>query len=341
MRGAPVGGKYVEVRASESVFIDAATLAMAQEAIRAAKRVLEREEGARARSAEDREEAMEARARAEAQSGLRCEERDRLLRALLERHKEIEAVEERVEALVAAVNAAREKRDSLDMAAKRTAEQRLAVEALEGRGGELDQEIVRAQNVLRTMRSARIKLQAQLQADTQQATRMLRQREERLSNGMSEDASAIRAERDEQKHLRDKLKRLELALSKADEDVAALLKKRRAKMEQMHDRLSKVDDSPLKAEYRRASQRLQKEREEADVLKLQYNILVDERESHEKKLVQLQEGRRIWAEEKRRLVSQTTTAAGGDGAGRHGGDAAGPKGKGKIARELFPTAKQR
>ena len=52
-------------------------------------------------------------------------------------------------------------------------------------------------------------------------------------------------------------------------------------MENLHDKLISSSDSPIKAEYRRAAQRLQKEKENAEALKLEVSIERAQQEKEE------------------------------------------------------------
>mmetsp|Transcript_3414 Transcript_3414/g.12029 ORF Transcript_3414/g.12029 Transcript_3414/m.12029 type:complete len:373 (+) Transcript_3414:45-1163(+) len=298
------GEKYVEVRASESLLIDGESLEMGREALGALRRALESARLARAEAEETRNDAVVAREMAQDSVRERYAERDTVLGEVLELGREIERVELRRSDLEVELGCERETQARLESEAAECAERRSRLEHLWSRNAELDQEVARAREVVRTEKNARVKAQAQASADAQQATEALRQRQERVQSELADADAAIRREKDEQGHLRRKAKGIALALEQCEADVADLLQARRQKMDQLHDQLISIEDSPLKAEYRRASQRLQKEREETEVLRLQAAVLREQGETQERRLLAMRAKKEGWEEEEAKLRAE-------------------------------------
>ena len=206
------GEKYVEVRASESLLIDGESLEMGREALGALRRALESARLARAEAEETRNDAVVAREMAQDSVRERYAERDTVLGEVLELGREIERVELRRSDLEVELGCERETQARLESEAAECAERRSRLEHLWSRNAELDQEVARAREVVRTEKNARVKAQAQASADAQQATEALRQRQERVQSELADADAAIRREKDEQGHLRRKAKGIALAL---------------------------------------------------------------------------------------------------------------------------------
>jgi chromosome segregation ATPase len=295
------GGRYVEVNAKKSVLIDTKSLEMSQEALRSLQKILQRERQGLSHAKEFRLHAIEDRAKAQDLLNAKLVEKEDVLKEVLQLREEIEGVKQRLDNLNLKVDEERDRQAQLETQSKHLEQQKVDLEAAESRKAELDQEVLRAQAVLRTERNTRIKLQAQLQASTQQSTAHLNQEKDTLHAELSDLDGSLRREREKQSQLKRKLQHFHAVLEKADSDVSATLQSRREKMERLHDQLMKSPDSPLKAEYRRASQRLQREKEEVEVLKLQYNILANDQESQEVKVKDMEETRQGWISEEKKL----------------------------------------
>jgi len=295
------GGRYVEVNAKKSVLIDTKSLEMSQEALRSLQKILQRERQGLSHAKEFRLHAIEDRAKAQDLLDAKLVEKEDVLQEVLQLREEIEGVKQRLDDLNLKVDEERDRQAQLETQSRHLEQQKVDLEAAESRKAELDQEVLRAQAVLRTERNARIKLQAQLQAAIQQSTAHLNQEKDTLHAELSDLDGSLRREREKQSQLKRKLQHFHAVLEKADSDVSATLRSRREKMEKLHDQLMKSTDSPLKAEYRRASQRLQREKEEVEVLKLQYNILANDQESQEVKVKDMEETRQGWISEEKKL----------------------------------------
>ena len=295
------GQKYVEVRAKRSVLIDKTSLEMGQEALKAMKSILLKESQELSSARQSRSDALEEREKAQDLAKQKSLEKDDVMKEVLELNSEIQGVKERLDALHAKLEQERCRQAQLEGESKQIENQKLELEATESRNADLEQEILRAQSVLRTERNTRIRLQAKLKAAIQQSTSHLHQQKEKLHDELCDLDNCIRSEKEEQSELKKKLKHFHQTLEKADADVSETLRSRRAKMETLHDRLMKSDDSPLKAEFRRASQRLQKEKEAVEVLKLQYNIILEEHSSQEKKLRHMKHEKERWKIEEKAL----------------------------------------
>ncbi|QDZ20942.1 hypothetical protein HOP50_04g34660 [Chloropicon primus] len=298
------GSGYVEVSAKGSLLIDGGSLEMGREAIGALRRTLEGAREDLSRAEDHHADEIHEREKAHDSVSERYAERDRVLKEVLDLSREIEGVKHRTDDLRAAMESERDTQARLEIEAKQQLERGAERDSLRRRNQELDEEIRRAQEILRTERDARTKAQAQANADIQQATAPLRQREENCQADITEADKAIKRRKDEQEHLRTKISSLNVALEQAESDVSSLLQSRRDKMDRLHDQLIKCTDSPMKAEYRRASQRLQKEKEDAEVLKLQANILAEQHKMQEERLLTLREKKSGWEEEERSLKAK-------------------------------------
>ena len=337
------GGRYVQVNAKKSALIDEASLQMSQEALWSLQKILQRERSELEKAKEFHLHAIEDRTKAQDLVQQKLQEKEEVLKEVLHLSEEIEGVKQRLEDLNSKVSVERDKQAQLETQSNHLEQQKVDLDAAERRKGELDQELLRAQAVLRTERNTRIKLQAQLQAAIQQSTAPLNQEKDRLHADLSDLDDCLRREREKQNQLRHKLQQFHSVLKKADSDVSATLRKRREKMEKLHDQLMKSTDSPLKAEYRRASQRLQKEKEEVEVLKLQYNILSNERDSQEEKVKDMEEQRQSWILEEKKLremIQSLTTQSESESAQYPQKNTALPSTSSErkqTARELFPN----
>ena len=275
------GKGYVEINAKRSLLIDRTSLDMGREALASQRKILERAQDDLARAEGHHAETIVERERVQESLGQRYQERDRVLKEVLELSQEIEAIERRTAAVEADLGRERDTQAKLEMEARQIQEQTEELGALARRQAELDQEILRAQEVFRTEKKARTRTEAKLNADIQQATAKLHREEETFHQRTTETDESIKDQWDEQDHLRKKLERIKFAIATAEAEVKALLEKRRRKMENLHDKLISSSDSPIKAEYRRAAQRLQKEKENAEALKLEVSIERAQQEKEE------------------------------------------------------------
>ena len=265
------GRGYVEVNARASVLIDATSLEMGREAISSLNKILQRERDVLAKAVEYNADSVRERGNAEVLVKDAEEERDGLLKQVMELKDEIERVKERSNEVSEEIFLEKERQSRIETEEKRISEEKVQLASIEKRNKEIDQEILRAQSLLRTERSARIKLQARLKADIQQSTLPFSQQEDRLQNDITETSGRIREEKKEQDHFKQKRKQLKDVIEKASSEYQSLLTQRRQMMSTIGEEIG--SDSPLKAEYRRARERLQNEKQEAEQLLRIYNSL--------------------------------------------------------------------